>query len=387
MQKIFLSLITLSLLSNAQEVEQSKLSNSVDMSTYKDILQKDTKISFDSNSSEKNGIYNFQYSPNKPSKEKKTNIFLNGNFDKIHRYDSLYFNNDSLTDDSEKIFDDISKQIHQYIDDKSREIVVSVIAFTQKTEDNKTQVNLESAYTNFFQNIAQRDDEDPQKAKNTAVNYLQIVYDKMLDDNISKEIIYKEDRVGKDALYTEEFSDGRAKNNRVDVAIYVKEVLDPDTDGDGVHDSKDYCRDTPLGTNVDVNGCPRIMKLDLKFDFDKDTISDEKSLEDVKELSDFMKKYPAYHANIVGHTDSVGKASYNQKLSERRAKRVQDMIVADGVDSSRLTSEGRGESEPLFENINPFNRHQNRRTEVELTIPEQKTTLAKPKARSRGPKG
>lgn len=386
MKKIFLLIVTLSLSLSAQEVQQSKLSNTVDMSSYKEIVKKDTKISFDSNDSDENGIYNFQYSPNKPS-SKRTNIFLDGNFDKIHRYDSLYFTGDALTNDSEKVFENITKQIHQYLDDKSREIVIAMIAFTQKIEDNTTKVNLESAYTNFFQSIAQRDNEDPKQAQEAAVDYLEIVYNKILDENISKDIIYTEKRVGKDQLYTEEFSDGRAKNNRVDVAIYVKELVDPDSDGDGVHDSKDYCPNTPLGTNVDKNGCPRIMRLDLKFDFDKDTISDEKSLQDIQELATFMKKYPAYHANIVGHTDSTGKAAYNQKLSERRAKRVKEMIIENGVDSSRLTSEGKGESEPLFENINPFNRHQNRRTEVELTIPEQNATLAKPKTRTRGTKG
>ena len=108
MRKIFLLIVTLSLSLSAQEVQQSKLSNTVDMSSYKEIVKKETKISFDSNDSDENGIYNFKYSPNKPS-NKKTNIFLDGNFDKIHRYDSLYFTGDALTSDSEKVFENITK--------------------------------------------------------------------------------------------------------------------------------------------------------------------------------------------------------------------------------------------------------------------------------------
>jgi len=200
-------------------------------------------------------------------------------------------------------------------------------------------------------------------------------------------LIYKENRVGKDALSTEEFSDGRAKNNRVDVAIYVKEILDPDTDGDTVHDSKDYCPETPLGASVDKNGCPLVMNLDLLFDFDNATISDKESLLNVKKLSDFMKEHPVYHANIVGHTDNEGSEEYNQKLSIRRAEVVKKLIVADGIEESRLSYEGRGENEPLFENINPFNRHQNRRTEVELTLPAPKTKGVQIVPRTRGDEG
>ena len=383
MKKIVLALMAFTFSYAAQEVVNSKLSGSVDLSTYQEIKKKDTKIVFDKNSS-KEGIYNYSYSPNKDAKIAKKNIFLEGNFDAIYRYKSLYFNGDELESDSEDTLKEVMDKIHTYIDDKSREIVVSVLGFTQKTKDNYTEISTGTGYTNFFQSVAQRDDIDPDGASDEAVDFMDIVYEKLVDDNISEEIIYKENRAGKDNLYTEEFSDGRDLNNRVDIAIYVKEVIDHDTDKDGVRDSKDYCPKTPLGAKVDKNGCPLVMSLDLKFDFDKATISDKESLENVKKLSEFMKKYPVYRANIIGHTDSTGRASYNMKLSLRRAEVVKKLIVKDGVYASRLTYEGRGESEPLFENINPLNRHKNRRTEVELTIavPEKKTS--KPRARSRG---
>jgi hypothetical protein len=361
----------------------SKLNSSVDMSSYKEIKKQDNKIYFDSNGSDTNGIYNYVYSP-RTGDDNKKNIFLEGSFEKIDRFDPLYFNGEVLTDDANKTFQKFIEKIHHYIQDESREIVVSVIGYTQKVENNVTDINLESSYTNFFQKMLQRDDLDKKDAVKEALDYLHIVYKKMLDNNISDDIIYREKRVGKDQLYTEEFTDGRDKNNRVEVAIYVKEVVDPDTDLDGVHDSKDYCPNTPLGANVDKNGCPLIMALDLKFDFDKATISEKKSLDDIEKLSNFMKKYPAYHANIVGHTDSKGSVKYNQKLSERRAKAVRDIMIKHGVEASRLSFEGKGESEPLFENINPLNRHKNRRTEVELTLPVQKkkSIMIKPRTRS-----
>ena len=386
MRNIFLVLLVFTFSFASEQVQNSKLSDDVDLSDYKELKEKDNKIVFDLNSSDVDGVYNYKYSPNSISKDKEINIFIDGNFDEIHRYKSLYFNSDSLDDDSNKIFTKITKQIHKYTDDKSREIVISVLGFTQKIENKNEEVDLDSSYTDFFQSIAQRDDLNPNNANEDTINYMKIVYEKMIDDNISKEIIYKENRVGKDNLFTEEFSDGRELNNRVDVAIYVKKILDPDSDGDGVHDSKDYCPQTPIGANVDKNGCPLVMSLDLLFDFDKASISDEESLQNIQKLSDFMKTYSVYHANIIGHTDSAGAAKYNQKLSVRRAEVVKNMMIKDGVKESRLSYEGRGESEPLFENINPLNMHKNRRTEVELTIPKEKTSRAKPSPRSRSTK-
>jgi len=384
MRKIFLALTAISVILSAQEIQNSTLSGKVDMSHYKKIEKQENKIVIDTNNSKMNGIYNYKFSPNEKVNEKESNIFLDGYFETIQRYKSLYFDGEKLKGDSKKTFDKILKDIHKYTDNESREIVVSILGYTQKIENKNEEIGTDSSYTNFFQNIAKRDDLNPKKATREALGFMDIVYKKLLDDNISKEILYKENRVGKDALFTEEFSSGREKNNRVEVAIYVKELVDLDTDGDGVKDSKDYCPKTPLGANVDKNGCPLIMNLDLLFDFDKASISDEKSLQDIEELSNFMKKYPVYHADIVGHTDSKGSEEYNKKLSLRRAEFVKNLMVQNGVESSRLSYEGRGEGEPLFENINPLNRHKNRRTEVELTIHNNEKKQAKMVQRKRG---
>ena len=343
----------------------------VDLRNYQKINKKDNTIKFDQNSSKTNGIYNYKYSPLEQRKKEKENIFLNGNFDKIERFAPLYFKGNVLDNDSNKTLNNIIHQIKEHTSSKDQGVAVTIIGYTQKTENNVTKVNLESGYTNFFQKVAQRDNMNPKKANKESIDYMKNVYDILVDHNISKNILYKENRAGKDALNTEEFSDGREKNNRVEIAMYVKSFKDPDTDKDGVHDSKDYCPNTPLGSSVDKNGCPQLMSLDLKFDFDKATISDKKSLDAINKLIEFMKKYPSYHAHIIGNTDSTGPAKYNLKLSLRRAKFVVKLMEEAGIESSRLSFEGKGESEPLLENINPFNRHVNRRTEVELTLPEE----------------
>ena len=356
---------------NGKNPIQPKLETTIDLKNYKKLEKKENTIHFDQNGSSTNGIYNYVYSPLSKDTPKQPNVFLNGFFDKIERFDPLYFQDGKLDRDSNETLNRIVRKIKYYAAKEHGGVAVTIIGYTQSVEENKTKVELENAFANFIQNLFQRDGEDPKKAKKQVHHHMQLVYKTLLENNISKNIIYKESRVGKDPLYTEATREGRDKNNRVEVAIYVKSFIDPDSDKDGVRDSKDYCPNTPVGASVDKNGCPRLMTLDIKFDFDKATISDKKSLEAIDKLIEFMKKYPAYHAHIVGNTDSTGPEEYNLELSKRRAEAVVKRMEKAGIDPKRLSFEGKGESEPLVENSNPFNRHLNRRTEVELTLPEK----------------
>jgi outer membrane protein OmpA-like peptidoglycan-associated protein len=70
---------------------------------------------------------------------------------------------------------------------------------------------------------------------------------------------------------------------------------------------------------------------------------------------------------IVGHTDSVGRYSYNQLLSERRARSVSDFLVRQGVIVGRLHAVGRGELEPLGPNGTDSGRQANRRVEIAIS--------------------
>jgi outer membrane protein OmpA-like peptidoglycan-associated protein len=72
---------------------------------------------------------------------------------------------------------------------------------------------------------------------------------------------------------------------------------------------------------------------------------------------------------IEGHTDNRGGKSYNQKLSERRARSVMEYLVAQGISPSRLEHRGYGQTKPLVPNTSRRNRARNRR--VEITILEQ----------------
>jgi len=144
-----------------------------------------------------------------------------------------------------------------------------------------------------------------------------------------------------------------------------------DSDNDGVCDNVDKCPDTPANTTVDADGCPAVaevvrVELDVKFDFDKSKVKEE-SYGDIKNLADFMNQYPQTSTTVEGHTDSVGTDAYNQKLSERRANAVREVLVNEyGVAGERVGSVGYGESRPVADNATEAGRAVNRRVEAEV---------------------
>ncbi|WP_137817150.1 OmpA family protein [Pseudomonas sp. 2FG] len=108
------------------------------------------------------------------------------------------------------------------------------------------------------------------------------------------------------------------------------------------------------------------VELDVKFDFDKSKVKEE-SYGDIKNLADFMNQYPATATTVEGHTDSVGTDAYNQKLSERRASAVRDVLVNQyGVGGERVNAVGYGESKPVADNATDAGRAVNRRVEAEV---------------------
>jgi len=103
----------------------------------------------------------------------------------------------------------------------------------------------------------------------------------------------------------------------------------------------------------------------LLYDFDSDLIKPT-AAQNLRSLAQSLGKYPNTDILIVGHTDATGSDSYNQGLSERRARSAQNFLVGEGVAATRLRSAGRGETEPIASNDNETGQAQNRRVEVAI---------------------
>lgn len=195
----------------------------------------------------------------------------------------------------------------------------------------------------------------------------------------------------------------------------------PDADGDGVFDMNDNCPGTPAGYAVDDNGCPPDSDGDIVWDVldkcpgtpagaavdnvgcpqdnDRDSVADYMDqcpgtpfgavvdergcwvLGDVQfatggwginaaaaaqldEVAAILKNNPDLAVEVQGHTDNVGSAAANQRLSEKRARAVADYLIGKGVSAKRLKARGLGESRPIAVNDSPEGRAMNRRVEI-----------------------
>ncbi|MBW1680676.1 MAG: OmpA family protein [Deltaproteobacteria bacterium] len=134
-----------------------------------------------------------------------------------------------------------------------------------------------------------------------------------------------------------------------------------DSDGDGVFDYKDRCPGTPKSATVNRFGC-WILK-GVYFDTAKWRIKKE-SYPSLRNLVAILKNNPGMKIEIQGHTDNVGSARYNQRLSEKRAKAIMEYLVMNGIQISRLRAVGYGESKPATSNATAEGRAMNRRVEL-----------------------
>ncbi|MBK8183036.1 MAG: OmpA family protein [Candidatus Competibacteraceae bacterium] len=113
-----------------------------------------------------------------------------------------------------------------------------------------------------------------------------------------------------------------------------------------------------------------LMPSEVMFAYDSANISREFAPA-LRQVARIMSKRPRIKALITGHTDSNGSDSYNLDLSMRRAESVADLISAEGIERSRLRTEGRGEQEPIASNATEQGQQQNRRVEMILMRPQR----------------
>ena len=126
-----------------------------------------------------------------------------------------------------------------------------------------------------------------------------------------------------------------------------------------------------LEQGIDIAG-KRICMFNINFDFNKATIREE-SFKPLNEMARLMYEYPEMRIEVYGHTDSIGTAEYNQKLSERRAQAVVEYLGKQSISPNRIKAFGYGLKYPIDTNATEEGRFRNRRVEFEiLTIGEKR---------------
>lgn len=142
-----------------------------------------------------------------------------------------------------------------------------------------------------------------------------------------------------------------------------------DTDGDGVPDGLDDCPYTLFGVDVDRFGCidltilskPMVLNIDyIPGSFEIDPANRER----VKELARILSFVPVIKLDIYGYTDNIGTAVANKNLSYKRARRVRDYLVSLDINSDRIKTFGKGETNFVAANKTAAGRAKNRRIEI-----------------------
>jgi outer membrane protein OmpA-like peptidoglycan-associated protein len=115
------------------------------------------------------------------------------------------------------------------------------------------------------------------------------------------------------------------------------------------------------------------------FGFDRSDLG-ANAATNLDKLINVLNKYPDTDIQILGHTDNKGTDEYNQGLSERRATSVSGYLKNHGISSSRVSTKGMGENDPIASNDTEEGRSQNRRVEFVITANEKMKADAKKEA-------
>ena len=149
----------------------------------------------------------------------------------------------------------------------------------------------------------------------------------------------------------------------------------PDSDNDGVADPNDKCPTT--AGSAENFGCPQIKQEEkealalatraIRFETGKATLKTS-SYSILDRVASILQRYPNYRVSIAGHTDSVGDGGKNLQLSEERAKSCFNYLLSKGLDATRMSFIGFGETQPISSNSTKEGRRLNRRVEFNLYL-------------------
>lgn len=123
----------------------------------------------------------------------------------------------------------------------------------------------------------------------------------------------------------------------------------------------------PLGARFTAEGLQlTIAESELRFPIGGASLP-EGPIASLDRLAELLGARPDLRVRLLGHTDSLGEAETNRRLSEARAEAVREGLIARGVAAERIQAEGLGEAEPIADNASAAGRARNRRVEIYLT--------------------
>jgi adhesin transport system outer membrane protein len=291
--------------------------------------------------SNKLGLYDYEFNVAANKNIKSTpldNHLMYDNFALIKRFDFVNMDNFDSNDNN---ISEVAKVINKY---KDEDIKVTVIGHTQAMEDK------EESY-------------------NKAASYAKNIKDELVKNGVNKDVLIEESRVDYDKAFLETNRGDKTLNNVVAIALYVPKKAEKvilDDDKDGVINELDKCPNTPAGYTVDENGCTNKINLEVLFE-NNSAVVKEDTKEKVLAFAKYLNDNKEFNTVITGHASKdKSSASYNQKLSEKRANAIKDLLVANGVESSRIQAIGKGFDEPIASNDTAEGQALNRRIKAEL---------------------
>lgn len=131
------------------------------------------------------------------------------------------------------------------------------------------------------------------------------------------------------------------------VATQIDDLRDEDSDG--VINARDLCPKTPVGAEVDNDGCGTYIKssdkMNLHILFSNDSSEVQPTfVRQIRDMSEFLESYPSTSIELQGYASKIGRAEYNLALSKRRAEAVQRMLINNGVSPKRVSIIGYGDT-------------------------------------------
>ena len=164
---------------------------------------------------------------------------------------------------------------------------------------------------------------------------------------------------------------GQGERSKIQLAARTREVDTANVATSAALGQRDQATDQAARLQAEVDQLkakptPRGLVLtlgDVLFDTGRAQLNPG-SARKLDQLAQFLTEHPERRVQIDGFTDSIGTESYNQDLSQRRADAVRSSLIARGIDSSRIGSQGYGKSFPVADNTDSGGRQLNRRVEV-----------------------